>query len=104
MTIEGRLGVWQLDEIPGSTEAYGDELCQCGEDITAVMEVDSGTLSISCSTCGMSLLPSDDQDLVYSEPISVEVECIQNHIHHWDTVGCDCDYYWELKAKVPKDA
>lgn len=92
-----------FDEIPSDLEGYEDGLCECGDDVTAVMEIDSGDLSISCSTCGKSLLPFDDQDLIYMEPIPVDVECMQTHDHHWDTIGCDCNYYWELKTRVPKD-
>lgn len=95
--------LWLLDEFPESPEGYEDGLCGCGEDATPVMEIDSGDLLISCSTCGMSLLPLGDQDYIYMEPIPVDVECIQEHDHHWDTVGCDCNYYWELKTKVSHD-
>lgn len=95
-------GLWLLDD-DGEPDRYEDGLCGCGEAATPVMEIDSGDLSISCSTCGMSLLPLDDQDYVYMEPIPVDVECIQEHDHHWDTIGCDCNYYWELKTRVPKD-
>jgi hypothetical protein len=92
-----------FDDVPGSYDSYEDGLCGCGDDVTAVMEIDAGDLLISCSTCGKSLLPIDDQAAVYSEPIPVELECIQEHDHHWDTVGCDCNYYWELKTRVPTE-
>ena len=97
-------GVWELlDEIPDCPEGYEDGLCECGEDVTAVMEIDSGDLLISCSTCGKNLLPLDDYDLVFMDPVPVNVECFQEHHHNWDTVGCDCNFYWELKTKVPHD-
>lgn len=94
-------GLWLLDD--DGPDDYESGLCGCGEDMTAVMEIDSGELSISCSTCGKSLLPIDDHDYVYMEPIPIDVECIQEHDHHWDTIGCDCNYHWELKTKVPHD-
>lgn len=101
MSQDNRLGLWDLtgDESDG----YEDGLCGCGDDVIAVMEIDAGDLLISCSTCGKNLLPIDDYSSVYMEPLPIDVECIQEHDHHWDTYGCDCNFYWELKAKVPHE-
>ena len=92
-----------LDELPEGPERYEDGLCDCGDDVTAVLEVDCGDLLISCSTCGKNLLPLDDYGLVCMDPLPVDVEFVQEHQHNWDTLGCDCDYYWELKTQVPKE-
>jgi hypothetical protein len=95
----------ELFELSSSGGSWDDEswseVCECGEDVSAKLEIDAGDLSISCSTCGKSLL--HENDLVYMEPIPVDVECIQEHDHHWDTYGCDCDFYWELKTRTPKE-
>lgn len=97
-------GVWNLlDEIPGTFDDYEDGLCGCGDDVTAVMEIDAGDLLISCSTCGKSLIPFDDWGSVCMEPLAIDVEFVQEHHHNWDTIGCDCNYWFELKTKVPKE-
>lgn len=89
-----------LDEIPGE-DNWEDRLCDCGEEIRASLEIDEGALSISCLTCGKNLLPHDDYELICMGPTEVDVEFVQEHRHNWDTLGCDCNYYWELKTKVP---
>lgn len=92
-----------LDEIPGENEPWDETwsaLCECGDGGTPSLEIDSGDVLISCSTCGKSLF--HENELVFMEPTPIDVECIQDHNHHWDTVGCDCDFYWELKTRTPK--
>lgn len=93
-----------FDEIPGNDSPWDEAwraLCDCGENATPSLEIDSGDVLISCSTCSKSLF--HETELVYLEPTPVDVECIQDHNHHWDTIGCDCDFYFELKTQVPKE-
>lgn len=92
-----------LDDVPGDSEGYENGLCECGDDVRASLEISEGALLISCLTCGKNLLPIDDHDLICMDPIEVDVECLQEHDHHWDTIGCDCNYWWELKTRVPKN-
>lgn len=95
-----------FEEVSGNDDGPWDDvwsaLCECGDAGTPTLEIDSGDVLITCSTCGMSLFREDE--LVFMGAIPIEVECIREHDHHWDTIGCECDFYWELKtAKAPKE-
>jgi hypothetical protein len=90
-----------FDDIPGEDPWQDDGLCDCGDDRTVRAEIDGGDLLISCSTCGKNLL--HEHELVFMEPTEVDLKCIQDHNHHWDTLGCECDFYWELKVRSPKE-
>jgi hypothetical protein len=89
-----------FDELPDeSTEYYDEGLCDCPSGPDAKLEIDAGDVVLSCAVCGKSLLAPDDTGSVYMDSIPVDVECIQEHNHHWDTIGCDCDFYWALKTR-----
>lgn len=89
-----------FNDTPNDVPDYEDGLCDCPGGPDARLDIDCGDISLTCAVCGKSLLTYDDTGLVFMDSTPVDATCIQEHDHHWDTIGCDCDYYWELKTRT----